>query len=124
MPLSPEDERILQEIAEHLYESDPELVREVSTTTVYKHAGRNLKYATVTFLAGFVFLLLMFDVSLLLGGLGFGIMLASAVFFERNLRRMGKAGWRDWTDSMKASGLRDALGSFNQRARDRFKRDQ
>jgi hypothetical protein len=123
VPLSPEDERILQEIAEHLYESDPNLVREVSTTTVYRHAGRNLKYAGTGFIAGFVFLLAMFDDSLLLGGVGFGVMLAAAVFFERNLRRMGKAGWRDWSESVSAAGLKDAFASFNQRARDRFKRE-
>ena len=97
--------------------------RSVSTTTVYRHAARNLKYAAVAFLAGFAFLLAMFDDSLLLGGVGFGVMLAAAVFFETNLRRAGKAGWREWTDTVNAAGLKDALTSFNQRARDRFKRD-
>ena len=42
MPLSEDEQRILQEIEQQLYASDPELAREVSSTTVYRHAGRNL----------------------------------------------------------------------------------
>ena len=35
MPLSEDEERILLEIEENLYESDPDLASEVSETTVY-----------------------------------------------------------------------------------------
>ena len=54
MPLSEDEQRILTEIENHLYESDPALVREVSETTVYTHAFRNLKWATAGFVLGVV----------------------------------------------------------------------
>ena len=34
--------------------ADPELAREVSSTTVYRHAGRNLKWAALGFAGGVV----------------------------------------------------------------------
>jgi hypothetical protein len=123
VPLSEDDERILQEIERQLYASDPQLVRDVTSTTVYRHAGRNLKWAGVSFIAGFALMLATFTASVLLGGLGVLVMLASAVFFERNLRRMGKAGWREWTDNVRPNGLRTSIGGAGQRVRERFRRD-
>ena len=38
-----------------------------------------------------------FSFSILIGFLGVALMFGSAVVFEQNLRRMGKAGWRDLT---------------------------
>lgn len=124
MPLSEDDERILQEIERQLYASDPQLVREVSSTTVYRHAGRNLKWAGLGFVAGLVVMLATFTTSWVFGGAGVLLMLAAAVAFERNLRRMGKAGWRDWTDSVNAGNLRTSIGGAGQRVRDRFRRDE
>ncbi|MBW8827463.1 MAG: DUF3040 domain-containing protein [Acidobacteria bacterium] len=124
MPLSEDEQRILQEIEQHLYASDPQLVKEVSSTTVYRHAGRNLKYAALGFVAGLALMLSTFATSIVLGGAGFFAMLASAIFFERNLRKMGRAGWRAWTESVKAANVREAMGSARSRMRDRFKRDQ
>jgi hypothetical protein len=124
VPLSEDEQRILSEIEQHLYASDPRLVREVSSTTVYRHAGRNLKWAAVGFVGGLVVMLATFTTSLVLAFAGFLGMLASAILFERNLRKMGRAGWRQWTDSMRATGVRDRLGSAGDSLRDRFKRDR
>ncbi len=56
---------------------------------------------------------------------GFLVMLGCAVLFERNLRKMGRAGWRQWTESMNASGVRDYFGTAGQRMRERFtKKDE
>lgn len=123
MPLSEDEQRILQEIEQQLYASDPQLVREVSSTTIYRHAGRNLKWAAAGFLAGLVLLVLTYRASILLGGAGFLAMLASAFVFERNLRKMGKAGWRDWSEQVRSGGLKDRFDGAGQRVRDRFKRD-
>jgi hypothetical protein len=49
-------------------------------------------------------------------------MLASVLVFERNLRKLGKAGIDQLSRSVRANGLRDALGGAGQRMRDRFKR--
>ena len=37
MPLSEDEQRILQEIERNFYDSDPAFAREVSTTTLYRH---------------------------------------------------------------------------------------
>ena len=124
MPLSEDEERILQEIEQQLHATDPQLVREVSSTTLYRHAGRNLKWAALGFLGGLVFLVLTFTQSMWLGAIGFLAMLGSSIFFYDNLRKMGRAGWRQWTQSVGTSGVRDYFGSAQQRVRERFKRDE
>ena len=82
MPLSEDEQRILQEIEQQLYASDPELAREVSSTTVYRHAGRNLKWAALGFAAGVVLMvvsLVSFEGSYQVLGpfVGFLVMLAA-----------------------------------------------
>ena len=124
MPLSPEEQRILQDIEKSFYEHDPEFAKEVSSTTLYKVAGRNLKWLALGFVAGLVILLASFASSVVLGGLGFVIMLTCAFFFERNLRRMGKAGWASFTSSVRGGGLGDSVGKAGKRVRDRFRRSE
>ena len=125
MPLSEDEERILHEIEQQLHATDPQFAHEVGTTTLFRHAGRNLKWAALGFVVGFLFMIFTFvSAGPLVGGLGFLLMLGSAMAFERNLRKMGKAGWRTWTQNVGASGVRDYFGSAQQRVRDRFKRDE
>ena len=125
VPLSEDEERILQEIEQQLHASDPDLVREVSSTTLYRHAGRNLKWAALGFLGGLVFMVVTFTTSTLLGVLGFLAMLGSAIAFERNLRKMGKAGWRQWTQSVGGpNAVREYFANTQNRMKDRFKRDE
>jgi Ca2+-dependent lipid-binding protein len=95
MSLNEEEQRILQEIEKTFYESDPEFADRVRSETVYRHAGRNIKWAIVGFLAGLAFTLLTFTMSTILGAVGFLMMLASAVYFEQNLRKVGRASLRD-----------------------------
>ena len=124
MPLSEDEQRILTEIEEQLAESDPQLAREVGSTTLYSHALRNMKWATLGFLVGVVAMIAMLSTSFVLAFLGFLVMLASALWFERNARKMGRAGLQQVTQSMRASGLRDYFGSTGQRMRERFRRDE
>jgi len=123
VPLSEDEQRILHEIEQQFYESDPAFAREVGKTTLYRHAGRNLKWATLGFICGFVLLLVAFASSLILGFVGFLVMLGSAVIFERNLRKMGRAGWRQVSDTMKTHNLRESMGDAGKRIRKRFKRE-
>ena len=95
MPLSDHEQRILAELEESLVRQDPEFAERVRSETVYRHAGRYCKWAAVTFVLGVVILVAFYSKSVLAGFLGVVIMFASAVWFERNLRRMGKAGWHD-----------------------------
>ncbi|MBW3669342.1 MAG: DUF3040 domain-containing protein [Actinobacteria bacterium] len=124
MPLSEDEQRILHEIERSFYENDPAFARGVSQTTLYRHAGRNLKYAAAGFVVGLIVLITSFAWSLVLGLVGFLAMLGSAFVFERNLRKMGKAGWEQMTQSMREKGIGDAFGSTRTRLRDRFRRDE
>ncbi len=124
VPLSEDEQRILSEIERSFYEHDPAFAKQVGSTTVYSHARRNLKWAGLAFAAGLVVMVVSFASSLVLGVVGFAIMLASAVWFERNLRRMGKAGWESVAKSMPAGHFKQALGDARDKMRERFRRKE
>ena len=123
MPLSEDEQRILQQIEAGLYESDPALAREVATTTLYSHSFRNIKLAGLGLLAGCMFMIITLSVSYWLAFLGFLAMLGSALFMERNARKLGRAGMEQMTRSVRGAGLRDYFGSTGQRMRDRFRNE-
>ena len=125
MPLSEDEQRILHEIEQQFYETDPAFAREVESTTLYRHAFRNIKWATLAFLAVvgiLVWALLNGNVLIAFVG-GFLVMLVSAIWFEQNARKLGRAGWQQMTGSMKASGIRNMVGDTRRKMRDRFKKD-
>ena len=124
MPLSEDEQRILHEIEQQFYESDPAFARGVGKTTLYRHAGRNLKWAAAGFLMGFALLVTAFASSLFLGFVGFLVMLASAFVFERNLRKMGKAGWHQVTGGFSGGNLREYMSDTRKRMKRRFRRDE
>ncbi len=122
MPLSEDEQRILGEIESHLYESDPELAREVAETTVYTHAFRNIKWAALGLLVGVALMVWLLSVSYLLSFGGFLVMLISLLFLERSARRVGRAGLGQMTQSMRGGGLRHVVGGAGSRMRDRYDR--
>lgn len=122
VPLSEDEERILQQIAQRFYEDDPSFAREVSETTLYRHTVRRMKWSVVGFLAGAVFLVAALSTSFWLSFAGFLVMLGCALVFERNLRKLGKAGLDHLASAVRANGLREALGGAGRRVRDRFSR--
>ena len=122
VPLSEDEQRILFEIEQKLTESDPALAREVGSTTIYTHAFRNMKWATLTFVVGVVLMIATLSQSFLLAFGGFLVMLASALWFERNARKLGRVGLEQMTRSERSAGFKDYLGSTSQRMRDRFRR--
>src|SRR5690242_304675 len=124
VPLSEDEQRILHEIEQQLYESDHAFADKVRSTTLFRHAGRNLKWSALGFVAGLVMLIFTFASHVILGFVGFLIMLGSAFVFERNLRKMGRAGWQQMTESMRAGGLRDYIGDAGKRIRGRFRREE
>lgn len=129
MPLSEDEQRILTQIEQQLYEDDPSLAHEVSSTTVFTHGFKNIRWAAAGFVAGLVVLLLTLSVSFWLSFLGFLIMLASAWYGEKNLRRVGKAGLQQVTGNARGprsggSGSRGFFGDAGQRLRDRLNEQQ
>ncbi|CAN5483248.1 hypothetical protein BH20ACT2_BH20ACT2_03810 [soil metagenome] len=125
MPLSEDEQRILSAIEQQFYDSDPAFAGELGKTTLYSHALRNLKWATATFVLGVVILVaaLLVTETFLVSFGGFVVMLASALWFERNARKLGRVGLQQVTRSMHTAGLREYLGSTGQRMRDRFNKN-
>ncbi|MEM8706130.1 MAG: DUF3040 domain-containing protein [Actinomycetota bacterium] len=126
MPLSEDEQRILSEIEDHLYESDPELAREVSQTTIYTHAFRNLKWATAGFVVGTIAMVALLSVSFVLSFVGVLIMLFSLLWGFDNLHKLGRAGLEQMTSGTRIgnSGLKDAFGDAGAKMRDRFNRPE
>jgi hypothetical protein len=123
MPLSEDEQRILQEIEAQFYATDPHLAQQVSETTLYRHAARNIKWAALGFVIGFIVLVLSFASSLLIGFAGFLAMLACAFVIERNLRKLGRAGLDSLTASMKGHRLKNLFGEAGRNLRRPFRRD-
>jgi hypothetical protein len=123
MPLSEDEQRILSEIEANLSETDPALVQHVSETTIYRHASRSIKWAAVGFLAGLILLLFTFQASLLLGAVGFLVMLGCALVIESNVRKLGKAGMQSLTSSLHGGSISSFVGSTTRRWRERWRRD-
>jgi hypothetical protein len=111
VPLSDHEQRILAELEESLVRQDPEFAERVRSESVYRHAGRNCKWAVLTFVVGVAILVAFFARSPVVGFLGVIVMFASLVWLERNLRRMGKAGWHDLTRSRDGEQSRAAAAS-------------
>ena len=123
MPLSEDEQRILHEIERSFYENDPDFYRRASSETLYRHAGRNCKWALAGFVAGLAVLVVSFASSIWLGFVGFLIMLSCAIVFEANARKMGRAGWQQVSTSIRSRGLPDVISETGRKLRERFKRD-
>jgi uncharacterized membrane protein len=124
MPLSEDEQRILSEIENQLRASDPDLARQVGSTTVYSDALRQLRWGIVAFVASLVLSIVLLTVSFLLAFLGFLGMMAAAVFIERNARRMGRAGLNEASQALRGRGVRGYFNSAGQRARERMRRPE
>ena len=94
MPLSEEEQRILHEMEEKLYEHDRAFADRVSTKSQHHPRGRSGRGWVVAFVAGFVLLLVSFGSSVLLGSLGFLIMLGATLGFVNRARTFRHAWFR------------------------------
>lgn len=122
MPLSDHEQRILQEIERSFYTHDPGFASKVSPQGMALRAARNCKAAAVAFGLGLIVVLTSFAASVWLGFLGFLLMLASAFVFERNLRKLGKAGLKDLGSSPGAKRAAGKVGDARRRLLSRFQR--
>jgi hypothetical protein len=124
MPLSEDEQRILQEIEAQFYANDPQLAQQVSETTLYRHASRNIKWAALGFVVGFVVLLTSFASSTFFGFMGFLAMLGCAFVIVGNVRKMGKAGLESITASVKGKRLKSMFGDAGKNFRKPFRKDE
>src|SRR5438309_12075499 len=100
VPLSEDEQRILHQIEQQFYETDPALARAVGSTSLYRHAFRQIKYATLTFLVGVAILVYsLVSVGFVAAFLGFLVMFASVLWFEHNARKLVRVGLQHVTFS-------------------------
>ncbi|HEY7661417.1 MAG TPA: DUF3040 domain-containing protein [Actinomycetota bacterium] len=91
MPLSPDEQRILDEIEQRLSQEDPRLAEAVSRTSLYTHLARRIRWSLLAFLGGFLLLMVFLMAapeSLWVAAAGFGVMLASALLIYRYLKQL------------------------------------
>src|SRR5262249_23279756 len=114
----------LREIEQQLNATDPDLVEQVSRTTLYRHAARVIKWAALGVLGGLVLIVVTFAKTLPLAVVGFFVMLACLLVIERNVRKLGRAGLQSLTGGWRAGGgLRGIFGDTGRAWRERFRRD-
>jgi len=125
VPLSEDEQRILQQIEQQFHASDPDLAGEIGNHSLYAHCLRQLRWAAAVFAIGVVVLVvaLASAASFLISFGGFVVMLGAALWGERALRKMGRAGMAQLSTSFRAGGLRDYLGESSDRVRGRLSRD-
>jgi len=123
VPLSEDEQRILSEIEEKLYETDPSLAKEVGSTTVYTAPLRSLRWAGFGFFVGAIMMIATLSTHYMLAFCGFLIMLGAALVFERGARSLGKVGIDQIAQSLRGSG-RGPFAEPAQRLRDRLKDDE
>jgi Protein of unknown function (DUF3040) len=112
-PLSPDEERVLEEMERRLLEEDPRLARAVASLS--SNVARRIRWGALAFIAGFVMLML-FPISLWIAVSGFGVMLASALLIYQQFKRLGRDQIRDWS-----RGGRFSLTAFLARLTERFR---
>jgi hypothetical protein len=124
MPLSEDEQRILSQIEEQFYESDPDFANSVSQTTLYRHSFRTIKIAAVGLVLGLVFLVATLRLHFAVSFLGFVVMLGCALVIAQSARKMGRAGWEQISRTMPSAKLASPFGSAGERMRNRFKRPE
>lgn len=112
MPLSDEEQKILQAIEQQFYADDPQLAGEMGNHSLYAYCVRQMKWAGVLFSAGVIVLVVALATAtpFLVSFAGFVVMLAAALWFERSLRKLGRAGMARLGESLRPGGLRGYLG--------------
>jgi len=91
MPLSPDEQRILDEIEERLAQEDPRLAEAVSRTSLYTHLARRIRWSLLAFLIGFLMLMAFLMAApdqLWIAAAGFGVMLGSSLLIYRYLKQL------------------------------------
>ncbi|HYX79280.1 MAG TPA: DUF3040 domain-containing protein [Actinomycetota bacterium] len=115
MPLSPDEQRILDEIEQRLAQEDPRLAEQVARTSLYTHLARRIRLSSIAFLLGFVMLML-FPIELSIAAAGFVVMVVSSLLIYRYLKQLG----RDQLRAIQRSG-HFSIAAFLARLSGRFR---
>jgi Protein of unknown function (DUF3040) len=123
VPLSEDEQRILQQIEQQFYATDPDLAGEIGNHSLYTHCLRRMRWSAGLFAVGLIVLVvaLAAAVHFAVSFAGFVVMLGAALWFERSLRKMGRAGMAQLSASLHTGGLRDYFGDTGDRVRNRLR---
>ena len=125
MPLSEEEQRILHEMEQKLYEHDPGFKSRVRASAGHSLAGRSMRWSAVIFIAGFAVVLVSFRSSTVLGTFGVLVMLFAALMFERSARHAtGSGDAPRGRVSSRPLGISEEFSTIGRRLRSRFGRDR
>jgi hypothetical protein len=89
VPLSPHEQRILDEIEQRLRDEDPRLAETVAQTTLHGHVIRRLRLAMVAAAVGLLGIMA-FPVSIPVAVVGFCILLGAVLVIYRSLATLGR----------------------------------
>ena len=126
MPLSEHEQRLLEQIERDLYADDPKLVSTVRSINPRTYALRRLWRSTAMFVVGLGVLVAAVvinsgAISIILGLLGFIVMLLAALRGSSDLRRLGGRPDLD-SRSRRPRGSRKSRRSISERAQERWDR--
>jgi hypothetical protein len=126
VPLSEEEQRILQEMEQKLYSGDRAFANRVRPDNPRAIARRSARWSVVIFIVGLAVLLVSFRSSLLLGTFGFLVMLFASLLFERSVRHAytSKASPDDPQAAQKARPIGEEFSLIGRRLRSRFWKDR
>ena len=116
MPLSEDEQRILRQIQEQL-ETDERFASAVSSSGLYRHAVRAVRWAALGVVASLAFTIYALQIHFLVAFVGFLGMLVCVLVIERQLRAMSKVGLKDVSATIRGARMNA------QSIRDRFTRD-
>lgn len=94
MGLSDDEQRILREIEQEL-QNDSKFADAVSSSGLYRHSVRQIRWAIVGLVLSVVVLAVSLQVHFVLAFAIFVVMLALIALIERNARAIGRAGLQD-----------------------------
>ena len=92
MPLDDREQKILEEIERQFYADDPKLAQTVARTTLESVSQRWTPIAIGVFVVGVIVMLAFFRSQVLIAGIGFVLMVASAAWIAMALRRRSTSG--------------------------------
>jgi hypothetical protein len=110
--LSDDEQRILRQIEEQL-QTDERFAQAVSSSGIYRHSVRTVRWAVVGAVVGLVAMVAMLQVHFLVSFVAFLWMLGCTLVIERQVRLMGRVGAKDIAESLRPVS----------RLRERFTRD-
>jgi hypothetical protein len=116
MPLSEEEQRILQQIEQQFYAHDPEFAQTVAGTGFERHVTRRLRLGVVGFVVGLGLTLALLPLNVFAGFGGFVVMLMSALAVDRSLRVLGTPLLQA-VGARRAARRRERFGAARQRRR-------